>query len=228
MGVSRPYPSVLSRRMLADNEYVYIRKEDVMKTAEDLPVKVERSEMSFPEAEIVRPKAGIVWGGLRLLMGFTFLWAFLDKLLALGFSTGRNPATGAIDFFGKAAWIHGASPTEGVLRFALHTKDPFLSFYQGLAGSAWVDWVYMLSMAAIGLGLLFGIGTRLAAIGGIVWMTIFYTATAIWPANNPFVDQHIIAIVVLAGIAYVGAGRFLGLGNRWRKTALVKRYPVFE
>jgi thiosulfate dehydrogenase (quinone) large subunit len=203
-------------------------REGVVRTAEEMPVKVERSELSFPEAEIVRPKAGIAWGGLRLLMGFTFLWAFLDKLLALGFATGRNPVTGSIDFFGKAAWIHGGSPTDGLLKFGLHTKDPFLSFYQGLAGSTWVEWVFMLSMAAIGLGLLFGIGTRLAAIGGIIWMAIFYTATAIWPANNPFVDEHIIYIVVLAGIAYVGAGRFLGLGNWWRKTALVKRYPIFE
>lgn len=199
-----------------------------MKTADRMPTKVERSEMSFPEAEIVRPKAGTVWGILRLLMGFTFLWAFLDKLLALGFSTGRNPETGVIDFFGKDAWIHGGSPTDGVLKFAVHTKGPFVDFYQGLAGSTWVEWVYMLSMAAIGLALIFGIGTRLAALGGIVWMAIFYTATALWPEHNPFVDEHIIYIVILAGIFYVGAGRFLGFGNRWRKTELVKKYPVLE
>ena len=199
-----------------------------MRTAEDMPTKVERSELSFPEAEIVRPKAGTFWGVLRLLMGFTFLWAFLDKLLALGFSTGRNPETGVIDFFGNQAWIHGGSPTDGVLKFAVHTKGPFVDFYQGLAGSTWVEWVYMLSMAAIGIALILGIGTRLAAIGGIIWMAIFYTATALWPEHNPFVDEHIVYIVLLAGIAYVGAGRFLGLGNRWRKTSLVEKYPVLE
>jgi thiosulfate dehydrogenase [quinone] large subunit len=62
-----------------------------------------------------------------------------SQLFALGFATGRNPATGAIDFFGKAAWIHGGSPTDGLLKFGLNTKDPFLSFYQGLAGSTWVE-----------------------------------------------------------------------------------------
>ena len=65
----------------------------MMKTATDVPIRLERSEASFPEAEIVRPKAASVWGVLRLMMGFTFLWAFLDKLLALGFTTGRNPKT---------------------------------------------------------------------------------------------------------------------------------------
>ncbi len=86
----------------------------------------------------------------------------------------------------------------------------------------------MLSMAGIGLGLLLGIGTRLAALGGIVWMLSIYIATALLPEHNPLVDEHIVYIAVLAGIAQVRAGRFLGLGERWRKTSLVQRYPVLE
>jgi thiosulfate dehydrogenase (quinone) large subunit len=115
-----------------------------------------------------------------------------------------------------------------VLEFGLHTKAPFTGFYEGLVGATWVEWVYMLSMLAIGVALLFGIGTRLAAIGGIIWMAIFYTATAIFPEHNPLIDDHVIYAVILAGIAYVGAGRFLGLGNRWRKTNLVKNHPILE
>ena len=199
-----------------------------MRTAEHVPTRIERDELSFPEVEIVRPKAATFWGVLRLLMGFTFLWAFLDKALALGFSTGRNPETGAINLFGPDAWINGASPTEGFLSFGLHTKEPFLSFYQGLAGSAVIDWIYMLSMLGIGIALMLGIGTRIAAIGGAIWMVLFYTAASILPENNPLIDDHIIEAVVLVGIAYVGAGRFLGLGNRWRKTALVRKYPILE
>lgn len=170
--------------------------------------------------------APVVWAVLRVLMGATFLWAFLDKAFALGFSTGRNPETGAIDFFGDAAWINGGSPTDGVLMFAL--KGPFKGLYDGLAGQAWVEWVYMLSMLLIGLGLIFGIGTRLAALGGIVWMTIFYTATAIWPEHNPFIDDHVVYAVVLAGIAYVGAGRYYGLGEYWERLPLVKRFPILK
>jgi thiosulfate dehydrogenase [quinone] large subunit len=170
--------------------------------------------------------APLVWAVLRVLMGATFLWAFLDKAFALGFSTGRNPETGAIDFFGDAAWINGGSPTDGVLMYAL--KGPFKGLYDGLAGQAWVEWGYMLSMLLIGLGLIFGIGTRLAALGGIVWMTIFYTATAIWPEHNPFIDDHVVYAVVLAGIAYVGAGRYIGLGRYWERLSLVKRLPVLK
>ena len=184
-----------------------------------------------PAVEVVREpeavKGARFWGVLRIAMGTTFLWAFLDKAFGLGFSTGRLE-NGGIDFFGPDAWINGGSPTDGVLQFAVHTKGFLVDFYQGLAGATWVEWAYMLSMLAIGLGLIFGIGTRLAAIGGIIWMAIFYTATAIWPEHNPFLDDHVVYAIVLAGIAYVGAGRFLGLGRRWESTALVRKFPVLK
>ena len=171
---------------------------------------------------------------LRVGMGFTFLWAFLDKAFALGFATGRvvDEATGAssIDFFGDAAWINGGSPTAGVLGFAL--KGPFVDFYQSITGyqmtdlgptsAAWVDWVYMLSMLGIGLALILGIGVRAAAVGGIVWMAIFYTATAIWPEYNPVLDDHVIATAVLVGLILANAGRYYGLGKMWQGLDFVK------
>ena len=39
-----------------------------------------------------------------------------------------------------------------------------------------------------------------------------YTGGSIWPENNPFLDDHVVYAIVLAGIAVVGAGRYLGLG----------------
>ncbi|HYI46455.1 MAG TPA: hypothetical protein VE174_13440 [Actinomycetota bacterium] len=192
------------------------------------PPRVEISELSIPEAEIVHPKAGRFWGALRLLLGFTFLWAFLDKAFALGFSTGRNPETGGINFFGPDAWISGGSPTDGFLGFGLHTKEPFQSIFEGMVGSPIVEWGFMLGLLGIGLGLMFGIMTRIAAVGGAVLMGMMYLAGSLFPENNPVVDDHIIYAVVLIGIAYVGAGRFLGLGNWWRKTNLVQKHPVLE
>jgi len=173
-----------------------------------------------------RIKGALAFGVLRISIGFVFLWAFVDKAFALGFSTGRNAETGAINFFGPDAWVNGGSPTDGVLTYAL--KGPFKGLYDGLAGQVWVEWVFMLSMALIGLALILGIGTRLAAIGGIAWMAIFYTATAIWPEHNPFIDEHVVYAVVLAMLAIVGAGRYLGLGRRWEDTALVKRLPILK
>ena len=132
------------------------------------------------------------------------------------------------DRFGDAAWIHGGSPTDGFLNFGLHTKEPFTGFYEGLAGSSLIEWVYMLSMAAIGIALVLGIATRLAAGAGIVWMLLFYTASALSPENNPFMDDHIIYAIVLAGIAYVGAGRYLGLGRKWERLSFVQKHPILR
>lgn len=169
-------------------------------------------------------RAGPVWGALQIGLGWIVLWAFLDKLLALGFTTGRDPETGAIDFLGDAAWVSGGSPTEGFLEFG--TKGAFQGFFQSLAGQAWVDWVCMLSMLLIGTALILGIGVRFAAIGGIR-MGLFYVSSAIWPEHNLFLDDHIIYAVVL-GIAWVAPGRWPGLGRWWERTAIEKRYPVLK
>lgn len=171
--------------------------------------------------------AGAYASGLtRIALGFVFLWAFLDKAFALGFGTGRAE-DGTIAFFGKgAAWLNGGSPTEGVLTYA--TKGPLAGFFQGLAGRAWVDWVYILSMLLIGGALMLGVATRLAAIGGAIWMGVFYLATAIKPEFNPVVDEHIVYILVLAGLAAIGAGRYLGLQERWDRLGVVKKLPVLR
>ena len=198
---------------------------------------VQRS-IDIPELERLEPvhTRGLqrVVGILRLAMGWTFLWAFLDKAFALGFSTGRilNDAgqTVKIDFFGPDAWIKGASPTAGAVAFAL--KGPFADNIQAITGyhmtqagpqvAGWLDWVYMISLLLIGLGLITGVMTRLAAVGGIIWLATFYLGTAIWPEHNPFLDEHVIESVVLVGLILANAGRYYGLGKVWQRYALVR------
>jgi len=171
-----------------------------------------------------------VMGALRIAMGWTFLWAFLDKAFGLGFSTGRNVETGAIVFGGPDAWVSGGSPTAGVVGFAL--KGPFKGVIQTITGyemaaagphvAAWVDVLYMVTLAAIGVALILGVATKLAAIGGIAWMGTFYLATAIWPEHNPFLDEHIVEILVLAAVLLADAGRYYGLGKAWQRLGFVK------
>lgn len=175
-----------------------------------------------------------VFGILRIVMGWTFLWAFLDKAFALGFSTGRvlNDAgeTVKISFFGSDAWIHGASPTAGAIGFAL--KGPFANTIQTVTGyqmtqtgpqvATWFDWVYMVSMLLIGIGLVTGVMTRLAAFGGIAWLAAFYLGTAIWPEHNPVVDEHVIDAIVLVALVLANAGRYYGLGKIWQRLEPVR------
>ena len=191
--------------------------------------RAERSEsVPYIDRDRGNPPGAVWWGLLRIALGWVFLWAFLDKLFALGFATGRDPETGVVDRFGDAAWINGGSPTEGFLENGLNTRWFFDDLYSSLAGLWWVDWIYMLSMLLIGVALMLGVFTRLAALGGIVWMALFYTSSALWPENNPVIDDHVIYAIALAGIAAVGAGRFLGLGRWWERKGLAARHPMLR
>jgi thiosulfate dehydrogenase [quinone] large subunit len=161
---------------------------------------------------------------LRLAMGFIFMWAFLDKLFALGFSTGRLEG-GNIDFFAQgSAWLNGGSPARG---FLSGSRGPLASFWQSLAGDGWVDWVFMGALAALGVALLLGIGLRIAAVGGSVLLLSMWSV-AMLPAGNPFVDSHIIYALVLVVLALTAAGNTWGLGERWSRTRLVQRLPFLK
>jgi thiosulfate dehydrogenase [quinone] large subunit len=161
----------------------------------------------------------------RVVVGWIFVWAFLDKLFALGFATGRDPKTGVVDRFGPAAWIHGGSPTQGFLKFG--TQGPFADFYKSFAGAAWADWLFMLGLAGIGLALMLGVTMRLATYAGALLLMMMWSA-ALWPANNPFVDEHIVYVLVLFMLLLSGAGTTFGLGRWWDRTRLVRRFPILK
>ncbi|MCH7229794.1 hypothetical protein L0U85_02810 [Glycomyces sp. L485] len=157
------------------------------------------------------PAVDYVWAGLRIALGWVFLWAFLDKTFGLGFATERD-----------AAWIDGGSPTTGYLSFA--TRGPFADFYQGLAGSTFADVLFMVGLGAIGTALILGIGMRIASASGALMLVLMWTA-ALAPENNPFMDDHLIYAGILIGLAMAGAENTLGLGKAWGRLRLVRANP---
>ena len=179
--------------------------------------------------QVVTPFAARALAVLRIAFGLTFLWAFFDKLLALGFATGRsvNPETGAetVDRFGDAAWINGRSPTEGFLKFG--ADGPFKDFYNDIAGAAWADWLFMLGLLGIGLALTLGIGMRLAAIAGALLYLLMWTVV-LPPENNPVLDDHILGAITLVALAALNAGNTWGLGRTWSSTDLVKSRAILR
>lgn len=158
----------------------------------------------------------------RIGLGFVFLWAFLDKLLGLGFATCRNAATNAVDFGCSAAWGQGGSPTEGFLTHA--TQGPFASWFQELAGQTWVDWLFMMGLLGIGVSLLLGVMVRVGAVAGSVMLLLMWMAV-LWPANNPVIDDHIVYIFVLVAIAAFARYQKLGFGKWWQKLPVVRKMP---
>ena len=171
------------------------------------------------------PAFRYVAAATRLALGWIFLWAFLDKLLALGFATGRDAETGAVDRFGPAAWINDGSPTQGFLEFG--TKGPLADFYQSFAGAGWANWLFMVGLAGIGIALLLGIGMRIATGSGVLLMVLMWSAT-LWPENNPFMDDHLVYALVLVMLVLAEAGKTFGLGQAWERLRIVQRFPVLK
>src|SRR5204862_181109 len=93
-------------------------------------------------------------GIIRFLLGFVFLWAFVDKVFGFGFATCRNAITNTVDVGCSVSWMNGGSPTAGFLE---HAKGPLADMFQSLAGMVWVDWLFMLGLLGIGLSLMLGI-----------------------------------------------------------------------
>ena len=168
--------------------------------------------------------ARYAWVVARLSIGFEFLWAFLDKLLALGYATGKDPKTGVIDRFGPAAWIQDGSPTKG---FLINVKGPFKGLFKPMAGATWANWLFMIGLLAIGVALMLGIGMRIAAGSGAL-LLVFMWMALLPLSNNPFMDDHLIYAVVLVGLAAVHAGDIFGFGRSWARSDIVQRYPILR
>ncbi len=159
-------------------------------------------------------KGKYVWGVLRIVMGWIFLWGFFDKLIGLGFATTADKA-----------WIVGGSPTAGFLEFGTGTL--LGGFFQSLAGSAIVDWLFMLGLLFVGVALMLGIGVKLAGYTGAFMMFLMWLA--LLPlANNPIIDDHIVYLIILLGFTVVRAGDWFGFGKRWANTSLVRKYKFLK
>ncbi len=158
---------------------------------------------------------GYAWAVLRISLGWIFLWAFFDKLFGLGFSTSADKA-----------WIIGTSPTYSFLKFA--TVGPFSNFYQSITGNAIVDWIFMIGLLLIGIALIAGICLRIAGYSGALMLFLMYTAGFLPPKNNPFMDEHIIYIIILLWLAMTKSEQRISLEKWWTKTKLVGKFSFLR
>jgi len=158
---------------------------------------------------------------LRISTGFVFLWAFLDKLFGLGYST---PSA--------KAWINGGSPTKGFLSSV--DVGPFQGTFHSLAGTTFANWAFMLGLLGIGLALIAGVGLRIAAGAGVLMMAMMWIAeyplaqhtSAGEPSGstNPITDYHFIYAVSTVVAALTYAGHTWGLGRQWAKLPFVQKH----
>jgi thiosulfate dehydrogenase [quinone] large subunit len=147
---------------------------------------------------------------VRVTLGLTFLWAFLDKLFGLRYST--MPAN---------SWLKGGHPTKGYLSSAW---GPLAGMFHKMAGNGLVDALFMIGLLCVGVTMLFGIATRLGAWGGFAMVLLMYASHPIvlghWykqpDTSHPFLDDHILEAAAFLWLAFVAAGDVCGMGKWWR------------
>lgn len=137
----------------------------------------------------------------RLLLGFVFFWTFLDKLFGLHYATPTIQA-----------WIRGGSPTRG---FLIETQGPFAGFFHALAGQSWVDWLFMVGLAGIGIALFTGIAVRIAVVTGSILLVLMW-AVSLPIRKTPAIDYHVFYIILLWIIFFGYRNQVLSIGAWWR------------
>jgi thiosulfate dehydrogenase (quinone) large subunit len=122
--------------------------------------------------------------------------------------------------------------------FLMQSRGPFEGFFRWMAQTPsvleWVNWMNMLGLTAIGLGLIVGLFTRLAALAGALMILLFYLC------NPPFigyyysipmegsyliVNKNLVEMAALLVIAATLSGRYLGL-DRIIHGMLSRRHAV--
>jgi len=138
--------------------------------------------------------------GLRLVMGWTFFYAGITKVL--------DPEWSAA----------------GMLLHGIPEGNPFVSVWTTMAN----EWLWLIDplnawgLTLVGLALLLGAFVRWSALWGAVMM-LFYWAASLPLANGLVIDSHVVYALLLFGLGAFGAGRILGLDELLEETAVVKR-----
>jgi thiosulfate dehydrogenase [quinone] large subunit len=179
-----------------------------------------RVEAETQESIVTRPLARKVLAVARVVIGFTFLWAFVDKLFGFGFATPSS-----------RAWINGGTPAQGFIK---GIEGPFHDVFQIFANPVG-DWLFMAGLLGIGVAMITGAGLRIAAAAGTLLMVFMFMAE--WPSattlvdgkvvsgsTNPIVDSHWHEALLLIISAVTLAGDTWGIGKWWGNLDIVKKH----
>lgn len=94
--------------------------------------------------------------------------------------------------------------------------------------SDWIDWAIKWGLAAIGLCLLLGLFTPVAAVAAAAQLAMFYFASPPWPGlpaataggHYLYVDRNLIELIAALVIATTGTGRWSGLDAFLKRRSL--------
>ncbi len=171
-------------------------------------------------------RAGLLWLPIRLFVGFTFLEAGLHKLFPAGKAIGAGWLDGGTSL--AAYWTNAvAVPEGGKAPITFEWYRDFLNILLNNNAETWFAWLIVFGEIAIGLGLLFGMLTGIAAFfGGLMNMSFLLAGSG---STNPILFTCAVGLILGWRVAgYYGIDRWLlpRLGVPWR--APVEVHPASE
>jgi len=158
--------------------------------------------------------AGLFWLPIRLFVGFEWLEAGWHKLTGTGWVDGGSALLG----FWKGAV---AVPENGHAPISYDWYRSFIQFLIDNGAQTWMAWVITLGELAVGLGLLFGALTGVAAFFGAFMNMSFLLAGS--TSSNPVLFTLAIGLMLAWKVAgWYGLDRYLLplLGTPWRPGAI--------
>lgn len=162
------------------------------------------------EQVVTTTSARVTIAIMRIVIGWVFFWAFIDKLFGLGYST---PS--------ERSWLNGGKPAQGFLMGTTgeDATSPFVGLGKFfLSWGAFADILFMAALLLIGVAFLLGAGLKIAAWGGTLLMLFMYLVLFPGPgATNPVTDSHWIEALALLVPAYTLGGDTWGVGKIWAK-----------
>ncbi len=156
-------------------------------------------------------RAGLIWLPIRIFVGFAFLEAGLHKFTGTGWLDGGSSLAA---YWGRAATI----PETGSPPIAFEWYRDFINMLINGHAESWFAPLIVFGEMAVGLGLIFGCLTGIAAFFGALMNMSFLLAGS--ASTNPVLFTLGIGLILAWRVAgYYGIDRWLlpAVGTPWER-----------
>jgi thiosulfate dehydrogenase (quinone) large subunit len=164
------------------------------------------------------------WGilALRLITGWYFLYAGLDKIFS--FVGGSEPFSAAGFLAFGTAGTTSVAVADGTI------VNPTAPFWADIAANTTlltaIDFLVPYGQVAIGIALILGLATRFAAVMGFLMMA--FITVAAWDFGHGVVNSTSFLAAVTLILGVIRAGEVYGLDAVVDQQPIVKRTPVLR
>ena len=190
---------------------------------------VEFGEPRFARWLFASPSAAWIWLLARLYVGYLWLHAGWEKV------TGTSGGTFEWHFaFTDESWLKSSAGLKGFATFALsQSKGPhaavnygwYAAFLRWLEHSGgWMAPIIAVGEVLIGLGLILGLFTAIAAFFGGT-LTVAFGLAGVAGVNPVFLVLEMLLVLAWRNAGYIGLDRFLlpALGTPWEPGPMLRR-----